>query len=118
MVYWPCTQPIYKAKDLLKSPVFRGTAMEVTKTQRGAPMLLYQGYSYTVSRKCSSSLYWVCRDRKLCKAKLTTDESISVVMAKSGSHTHAGDPTEANLLKTRQGMKRKAGKMFYCFLFG
>ncbi|KAG0423152.1 hypothetical protein HPB47_001060 [Ixodes persulcatus] len=33
-------------------------------------------------------------------------------MAESGTHTHAGDPIEANLLKTRQGMKRKAVPVF------
>ncbi|KAH9384577.1 hypothetical protein HPB48_026586 [Haemaphysalis longicornis] len=84
--------------------------MELTKTQRGAPMLLYEGYSYTRSRELQDAVHWVCRDRRNCKAKITTDGRITVVIRKTGEHAHAADPTAINLLKVRNAMKEKAGK--------
>lgn len=38
-------------------------------------------------------------------------------MVETGPHTRSGNYSEANLLKTRKGMKRKVGKMFYRFSF-
>lgn len=71
-------------------------------------MLLHDGFSYTCSRKNESTCYWICRRRGECKAKMTTDPDASRIIAISSSHTHAGDPTELNLLRTRHRIKEKA----------
>lgn len=80
-------------------------------------MLLHQEYLYTESRRCASGVDWVCRDRKYCKAKLTTDECVCLVVPVTATHTHPGDPTEIHLLKARQTMKRKAGRWPPSFFF-
>lgn len=80
--------------------------------QRGAPMFLYEGYSYTRSREHPNAVYWVCRDRNNCEAKIITDGRTTVVIKRTGEHTHASDPTATNLLKLRTAMKEKAGKSF------
>ncbi|KAM7290495.1 uncharacterized protein ISCGN_027120 [Ixodes scapularis] len=71
-------------------------------------MLLYEGYSYTCSREDSETSYWICRNRKGCKAKITTDKMISRITRRTGEHSHPGDPTTINLLKVRNTMKEKA----------
>ncbi|KAM7302811.1 uncharacterized protein ISCGN_018319 [Ixodes scapularis] len=42
------------------------------------------------------------------QGKITTDLAASRIISHSSEHTHAGDPTEINLLKTRDMMKGKA----------
>ncbi|CAN8014944.1 unnamed protein product, partial [Ixodes persulcatus] len=84
--------------------------MEFVKTERGANMLLYGGHSYTCNKKTESSMYWVCRKRDICKAKLYTDVAMTSVLLQPGEHTHSGDPVENSLLAVRDDMKAKAGK--------
>lgn len=84
--------------------------MEVISTKRGGAMLLHDGYSYTRIKVNESTLYWTCRQRGACKAKITTDLSSSRILTFSSEHTHAGDPTELNALRVRHEMKTKARK--------
>lgn len=67
-------------------------------------------------RRCASGIYWVCRDRIFCNAKLTIDECVSLVVVVTAL-THPGDQTEVHLLKARQTIKRKADKMFVIFFY-
>lgn len=73
-------------------------------------MLLYGGHSYTCNKKTESSMYWVCRKRDICKAKLSTNVAMTSVLLQPGEHTHSGDPVENSLLAVRDHMKAKAGK--------
>lgn len=66
--------------------------------------------SYIAIRQSGSGIYWVCKETTHSKAETTTKDSASSVLVVTGSHTHAADPTNINLVKGQQSTKRKAEK--------
>lgn len=84
--------------------------MEVIGTARGGEMLVAEGFLYTTNRRTEQTIYWVCRRRETCKAKIMTDVSKLRVLKVTNNHNHAPDPTEVNCLKIRSEMKESAGE--------
>lgn len=84
--------------------------MELVKTERGANMLLYEGHSYTCNKRTESCMYWVCRKRGICKARLSTDVELGMILTQPGEHTHSGDPVNNSMLAVRNDMRVKAGE--------
>lgn len=84
--------------------------MEVIRTERGGEMLVFKGFLYAVNRRTEQRIYWVCRKRETCKAKIVTDVSKLSVVRVSNDHSHAPDPTEISCLKIRLEMKASAGE--------
>lgn len=73
-------------------------------------MILYQGYSYIVFKQSGSRIYWLCKETTHCHTEATTEDSAGSALVVTGSHTHAVDPTNINLVKGQQSTNRKAGK--------
>lgn len=70
----------------------------VIATAKDKPLLIYAGYTYTTNRQNKSYIYWTCRRRNTCRARLCTDPTSGDVIKLVGIHTHAGDPIETEVL--------------------
>lgn len=80
--------------------------METILSQRGKPIVVNEGFKFRAIRKTSTGVKWRCT-LKSCYAMLITDDSESVILGKTGEHTH---PPPANIHREaiRNGVKRKA----------
>lgn len=76
-------------------------SVTLSKTSKQAPLLLYNGFAYTIDRKTDQKIYWKCEHaRKLgCRARLHTSVD-HVVLKTVGEHeNHTGDPRTAPIRK-------------------
>jgi len=83
---------------------------EIVLTNRGKPMLVYQGYTYYKhsENRNKTKTYWVCTLKPECrKYAQTTNEPFEIW--KFTNHEHAPSPPEkVNAKKTYADQKRKA----------
>jgi hypothetical protein len=59
--------------------------MEFTTTNKGKPMLIYDGYIYTQRSTDGEKSYWRCQDRKCTGAVQTTSNETIIILK---VHTH------------------------------
>lgn len=60
------------------------------KGQRGAPKMLYDGYSYICAKQCNDKKYWVCGKQrsKNCKARLISGKEGRLQVSRNVYHNH------------------------------
>ena len=79
-----------------------------TTTQRGARLLLHDGYSYMINRrKADGSIYWRCtRIRSShCTGSVMTGPDDSITMVKH-THNHPADHAEVETKKIVSSLKQ------------
>lgn len=69
--------------------------------QRGAPKMLFDGFSYICAKQCNDRKYWVCGKQRSrnCKARLVTDKDGNLQVSKNVYHNH---PPESNSTSTQR----------------
>ena len=79
--------------------------MEFTTTQRGKPMLIFNGYMYAKQIEKKTNIRWRCvLHNKGCKGTLTTDLQNQNPEPKA-EHNHAPDISSVEVMKCRASMK-------------
>ena len=69
--------------------------------QRGAPKILYDGFSYICAKVFNQRKYWVCSKQRSrnCKARLITDREGRLEVSKNVYHNHAPETTSIGAQK-------------------
>jgi FLYWCH zinc finger domain len=69
--------------------------MEFSKTEKGKPVLLYQGFEYIHHRMINDSVHWRCRQNKSlrCHSKIST--KTGNIMYPPTNHSHESCPQKA-----------------------
>lgn len=69
--------------------------------QRGAPKILYQGFSYICAKICNERKYWVCAKQRSrnCKARLITGQNGRLEVSKNVCHNHVPENHEVLEIK-------------------
>lgn len=80
--------------------------MEFTKTNRGCPKLLYEGYAYVVNVIKNGICFWRCDKRGICNATIGTLNN--EVCRQPTDHSHPSDPSRIISIKTVQEIKFRA----------
>lgn len=82
-------------------------SISFTKSQRGASLLHYKGYSYSRSYSRSERNYWKCSHRAICSSTIITDLANSAVI-KFNEHNHIPNPTSLRVKKVMDAIKESA----------
>ena len=75
------------------------STLTLSKTQKNKPLLLCNGFSYTIDKSGNEKTYWKCeyaRNLK-CKGRLHTDGSNSVVLHETNNHNHPGSAVSTEI---------------------
>lgn len=69
--------------------------------QRGAPKILYDGFSYICAKHCNERKYWVCAKQRSrnCKARLITGRKGQLEVSKNVYHNHGPETTSIDAQK-------------------
>lgn len=71
-------------------------------------MLTDGQYEYHQNSK-GKNLYWLCTNREVCKARITTNNDLNnLIVLKSTSHTHFGDPSIPKVRLITEKIKESA----------
>jgi len=70
------------------------STIRYSKSQRGAPVLHYQGYEYTQRKKAGNEIIWYCRYQKPKKCKGHLHTKAGVVIGNVREHSHL--PVDTN----------------------
>ena len=64
-----------------------------TVGQRGAPKIIYEGFSFICAKVCNNRKYWVCAKQRSrnCKARLITAKSGKMEVSRNVYHNHGPD---------------------------
>lgn len=66
----------------------------LSKTQKQQPLLIHNGFSYTIDKLATEKVYWKCeysRSSK-CKGRVHTDVGQTVILHENNNHNHSGNP--------------------------
>ena len=83
------------------------TTMEFSTTQRGAQLLIYNGYMYIINRKAQDGrIFWRCQKSRQCNGGITTlgDQIVS----QRNTHNHSFNPAEIRVQKIKANLNKKA----------
>ncbi|XP_071625583.1 uncharacterized protein [Temnothorax longispinosus] len=84
-------------------------------SQRGALMLLYNGYLYTNKSVNKSNITWRCVEyrKRLCSVVIytTSDKRTGEIIGDSPVHNHAADVAHVEARKVKEKLKKKASKV-------
>jgi FLYWCH zinc finger domain len=71
-------------------PIVNELPIQLSVTQRGRTMLVYDGYQYVTNRQSANHIFWRCsRYTKFnCRATLVTGKTKPLVQFKQKQHTH------------------------------
>lgn len=66
--------------------------------QRGAPKILYDGFSYICAKHCNERKYWVCAKQRSrnCKARLITGRDGNLEVSRNVYHNHGPEMDAAS----------------------
>lgn len=69
--------------------------------QRGAPKILYDGFSYICAKQCNDRKYWVCAKQRSrnCKARLITARNGRLEVSKNVYHNHGPENSNPGTTK-------------------
>ena len=83
--------------------------VEIQKTNKGKPLLIYRGHEYLKFRENLNNIYWRCsKNRKFhCRASITTSKTNEVIR-KNDNHSHDTDLIQIEVRKVKGSMKFKA----------
>ncbi|CAF4480594.1 unnamed protein product, partial [Rotaria sp. Silwood2] len=74
---------------------------------KGKPMILYEGYIYTVERTSTTKLIMRCQNRD-CKARCHTNLSMDAFISPPTSHSHAPQPDRVPVVQLKNEIKARA----------
>ncbi|CAF2117211.1 unnamed protein product, partial [Rotaria magnacalcarata] len=74
---------------------------------KGKPMILHEGYIYTVERTTTTKLIFRCQNRD-CKARCHTNLSMDAFISQPTSHSHAPQPERVPAIQLKNDIKARA----------
>jgi hypothetical protein len=71
----------------------------LSKTQKNKPLLLCNGFSYTIDKSTDEKIYWKCEfARKFkCKGRLHSDNLMTIVLHETNNHSHPGSALSSEI---------------------
>ena len=84
------------------------SGLKFSTTTKEKPLLIYDGYMYTLNREADDVKYWRCQTRT-CSATIHTDKNDNLKSC-NGNHNHLSSPESIELAQLRQNVKRRVLK--------
>ena len=84
--------------------------MELSKTKRDAPKLLYEGCSYVLDKIAldQTQKYWRCEKRDQCRGRMTTNMDCTAINKMPSKHSHPPNPARVAAVKTVAAIRDRA----------
>ena len=79
------------------------SGLKFSTTTKGKPLLIYDGYMYTLNRDRPNVKYWRCQERT-CSATIHTDKNDNLKFC-SGNHNHLSTPESIELAELKHNIK-------------
>jgi FLYWCH zinc finger domain len=86
------------------------STFSISKTQKNKPLLLCNGFSYTIDKSGNEKTYWKCEDARTlkCKGRIHTDESNSVILHETNNHNHPGSAVSSEIRLFEEKIRDRA----------
>ncbi|CAF1501616.1 unnamed protein product [Adineta ricciae] len=81
--------------------------MQRLESEKGEPMLGYEGYIYTKERKTEEKIIFRCQNR-LCKGRCHTDPSMTIFIKKPSAHCHGPSIDQIPVIELKNKIKARA----------
>ena len=86
---------LYKTKYYSSSALFlaKMSIFLLSKTQRNKPLLLCNGFSYTIDRTTDEKIYWKCEfaQKFKCKGRLHSNSFMTIILHETNNHSPVGN---------------------------
>jgi hypothetical protein len=71
----------------------------LSKTQRNKPLLLCNGFSYTIDKTTDAKIYWKCESARMlkCKGRVHTDSLNTIILHENNNHNHPGNALSSEI---------------------
>jgi len=71
----------------------------LSKTQKNKPLLLSNGFSYTIDKKTDEKIYWKCESARTlkCKGRIHTDSLSTIILHETNNHNHLGNAVSSEI---------------------
>jgi len=71
----------------------------LSKTQKNKPLLLCNGFSYTIDKKTDEKIYWKCESAQTlkCKGRIHTDSLSTIILHETNNHNHLGNAVSSEI---------------------
>ncbi|CAF1414595.1 unnamed protein product [Rotaria sp. Silwood1] len=65
----------------------------LSKTQRNKPLLLSNGFSYTIDKRTDEKIYWKCESAQSfkCIGRIHTNSLSTIILHETKNHNHLGN---------------------------
>ena len=87
-------------------------SVTLSKTSKNTPLLIYNGFSYTIDQRSGKKIYWRCEHAKKygCHERLYTDLN-NIFIKTIGEHeNHTGDPRAEPTRQYYERLQTKSNK--------
>ncbi|CAF4494431.1 unnamed protein product, partial [Rotaria sp. Silwood2] len=66
------------------------SSITIATTEKNKPLLIYNGFNYTIERSSDTKVYWKCEHCRSikCKGRVHTDVDFTNVLHETGNHNH------------------------------
>ncbi|CAF4785068.1 unnamed protein product, partial [Rotaria magnacalcarata] len=81
--------------------------IEQLSSAKGKPMILHEGYIYTVERTTTTKSIFRCKNRD-CKARCHTNSSMDAFVSQPTPHCHAPQPDRVPAIQLKNEIKARA----------
>ncbi|CAF1105589.1 unnamed protein product [Adineta ricciae] len=81
--------------------------MQRLESEKGEPMLGYEGYIYTKERKTEEKIIFRCQNR-LCKGRCHTDPSMTIFIKRPTAHCHGPSIDQILVIEFKNKIKARA----------
>lgn len=78
------------------------------QSEKGKPMLAYEGYIYTLERQTEAKKIFRCQNRD-CKGRCHTNPSVDAIVSAPTDHCHAPNPHRLPVVELKNKIKSRAG---------
>ena len=79
------------------------SGLKFSTTTKGGPLLIYDGYMYTLNRERTNIKYWRCQERT-CSATIHTDKNDNLKGC-NDKHNHLSTPESIELVELKHNVK-------------
>jgi hypothetical protein len=79
------------------------SGLKFSTTTKGKPLLIYDGYMYTLNRERTNVKYWRCQERT-CSATIHTDKNDNIKSC-NDNHNHLPIPESIELVELKHNIK-------------
>ena len=86
------------------------STITIATTEKNKPLLMYNGFNYTIDRTSDTKVYWKCEYCRTikCKGRIHTDVNYTNILHEAATHNHSASAAHADIRLFQDKIRSRA----------